>query len=97
MRTLVTGKQMKFIDSWTIETVGIPSLVLMERAALSVAREVEDRAGKKERIWCACGCGNNGADGVAAARMLHLAGYPVVVIYIGDREKGSSAIRCAEY
>lgn len=89
MRTLVTGKQMKSIDSWTIETVGIPSLVLMERAALSVAREVEDRAGKKERIWCACGCGNNGADGVAAARMLHLAGYPVVVIYIGDREKGS--------
>ena len=54
MRTLVTGKQMKSIDSWTIETVGIPSLVLMERAALSVAREVEDRAGKKERIWCAC-------------------------------------------
>ena len=47
MRTLVTGKQMKSIDSWTIETVGIPSLVLMERAALSVAREVEDRAGKK--------------------------------------------------
>ena len=44
MRTLVTGKQMKFIDSWTIETVGIPSLVLMERAALSVARELEDRA-----------------------------------------------------
>ncbi len=89
MRTLVTGKQMKAMDSWTIETIGIPSLVLMERAALAVAREVEARAQKHEKIWCACGCGNNGADGVAAARMLHLAGYPVVVVYVGDREAGS--------
>ncbi len=93
MKTLVTGRQMKAVDGWTIEQIGIPSLVLMERAALAVAQEVEARAGKKERIWCACGCGNNGADGVAAARMLHLAGYPVVIVYIGDRERGSQEFK----
>lgn len=93
MRALLTGKQMKEIDRRTIHEIGIPSLVLMERAAMAVAEEVKRRTDKTEKIWCACGCGNNGADGVAAARMLHLAGYPVVVVYIGNREKGSEEFR----
>ena len=44
MRMLVTGKQMKAIDAYTIRTIGIPSLVLMERAALKVALAAE-------RLW----------------------------------------------
>lgn len=90
MRALVTGTQMKAIDRTAIQEIGIPSLVLMERAAMAVVEEVKKRTRSQDDIiWCACGCGNNGADGVAAARMLHLAGYPVVVIFIGDRRKGS--------
>ena len=46
MRRLVTGKQMKEIDGYAIRKVGIPSLVLMERAALAVADEMEKRYGK---------------------------------------------------
>ena len=38
MRTLVTGKQMKAVDAHAITTIGIPSMVLMERAAFAVAR-----------------------------------------------------------
>ena len=41
MRRLVTGKQMKEIDGYAIRKVGIPSLVLMERAALAVADEMD--------------------------------------------------------
>ena len=41
MRYLVTGRQMKAIDQYTIQTVGIPSVVLMERAAAAVADVVE--------------------------------------------------------
>ena len=41
MRTLVTGKQMKAVDAHAITTIGIPSMVLMERAAFAVAREVK--------------------------------------------------------
>lgn len=93
MRALLTGKQMKEIDRRTIAEIGIPSMVLMERAALAVAEEVKKRTKKTEKIWCACGCGNNGADGVAAARLLHLAGYPVMVVYIGNREKGSEEFK----
>lgn len=82
MRYLVTGKEMKAIDMRSIEEYGIPSLVLMERAALEVAKEAEQyllKNGKHpsmcgKHVLAVCGLGNNGADGAAAARMLHLRG-----------------------
>ncbi len=49
MRRLVTGKQMKEIDGYAIRKVGIPSLVLMERAALAVADEMEKTVWKTFR------------------------------------------------
>lgn len=98
MRYLVTGKEMKAIDMRSIHDYGIPSLVLMERAALAVTVEAERLlkpdadfrcssqkcenncvlAGK--RVWVFCGFGNNGADGVAVARMLQLKGVGTSVI-----------------
>ena len=39
MEYLVTGRQAKAIDTYTIEHTGIPSLVLMERASLTIAEE----------------------------------------------------------
>ena len=64
----VTAQQMKAIDQNTIKNIGIPSMVLMERAALAVAEAAEHMAkernlGKKARILAVCGTGNNGADG----------------------------------
>lgn len=61
---------MKEIDRQTIKEVGIPSLVLMERAALSVVIAIEEQYGKGQRVLCVCGTGNNGADGIAVARIL---------------------------
>lgn len=89
MRYLVTSGQMKAVDQYTIEEIGIPSMVLMERAALKVAEEVQKRSQKGDRIWSLCGSGNNGADGIAAARMLFLKGYSVVIVLAGKRDKGS--------
>ena len=48
MRRLVTGKQMKEIDGYAIRKVGIPSLVLMERAALCACEEVCRLAGREK-------------------------------------------------
>ncbi len=93
MRYLVTGQQMKEIDRYTIETVGIPSLVLMERAAMGVAREVRGLAKKTDRIWAVCGAGNNGADGIAAARMLALEGYDVTLLLVGGGDRSTSEFR----
>ena len=101
MRYLVTGGQMKEVDRYTIENIGIPSLVLMERAAMAVTEEVVKHGKKTDRIWVLCGNGNNGADGVAAARMLHLKGYTVSALLAGGKEKGSreyvSQISIAEH
>lgn len=51
----VTAQQMKAVDQNTIKNIGIPSMVLMERAALAVAEAAEHMAkernlGKKARI-----------------------------------------------
>lgn len=47
MRYLVTGSQMAAIDQDTIQNIGIPSLVLMERAAECVARKAEQLCDQK--------------------------------------------------
>ncbi|WP_349666799.1 NAD(P)H-hydrate dehydratase [Lacrimispora sp.] len=90
MRYLVTGEQMKLVDQYTIEQIGIPSLVLMERAALAVFKEAVNHVKQTEPVWVLCGSGNNGADGIAVARMLHISGYHVLVILAGKKDKGSS-------
>lgn len=86
---LVSAKEMKEYDSNTIAHFGMSSGVLMERAALAVAEEIEARfpAGKKALV--AAGCGNNGGDGIAAGRILRQRGYEVDFWLAGDREKCS--------
>ena len=59
MRYLVTGSQMRAIDQDTIQNIGIPSLVLMERAAECVARKAEQLCDQKTlQILAICGVGN---------------------------------------
>ena len=77
MKYILTGGEMAQADRATSEKIGIPSLVLMERAALSVADEVSRRHPASSRISIVCGPGNNGADGIAAGRILTDRGYCV--------------------
>jgi NAD(P)H-hydrate epimerase len=80
----LTGAQAKAVDRDTIERIGIPSLVLMERAALAVADTVCEYVPEKHAvIYVACGTGNNGADGIAAARILKERGYEPAIILTG--------------
>ena len=94
MEYLVTGRQAKAIDTYTIEQTGIPSLVLMERASLCVAEEVQKTADQMHlpvvRIAVVCGSGNNGGDGIATARILHERGLDVCIFLAGKREKMSA-------
>ena len=87
--SILTAAQMKVCDSYTIDTVGIPSQVLMERAARQASLFLNQRndlfpAGKALLL---CGSGNNGGDGFAMARFLTdgSCGDPraVTVIYTG--------------
>ena len=83
MRRVVTTQQMKEADEYTIRKMGIPSLVLMERAALACV-DVLKREFPLERVLVLCGTGNNGGDGIAIGRILHLAGYDVTICLTGN-------------
>ena len=85
MKYVLDAAQAKSIDKYSIEYCNIPSLVLMERAALSVADAIMTRSdicGKN--VLVLAGNGNNGADGVAVARILGEKQIPVS-IYIAEQ------------
>ena len=93
MQYIANAKEAKKIDGISIEQIGIPSLVLMERAALAVAKRVEELAKKEDSVLIICGVGNNGADGVAAGRMLSEHGYRVTFLLLGNMQKASEEMR----
>lgn len=86
MRYVLDAASMKNVDYYSINTLGIPSVVLMERAALSVTEAIESKVKGNIHtdIICVCGRGNNGADGLAVARQLYLKGYNVDVYIINS-------------
>lgn len=87
MKYLLTGQQMKAWDTNTIECFGMPALVLMERAALKVVECMRTENYDLSNVLVVCGTGNNGGDGIAIARLLHLAGHKVTLVFPGDEEK----------
>lgn len=89
MKYILTGKQMKTVDSYTIDNIGIPGIVLMERAALSVASLIVENETKNKSVLVVCGVGNNGADGLAVCRMLYLKGYSTCICVLGDVQKAT--------
>lgn len=84
MKRITTARQMKESDQAAIMTMDMPSCVLMERAALAVTEALREENFDLGRILVLCGGGNNGGDGIAAARILHLAGYEVAVCMTGN-------------
>lgn len=85
MQYLVDSSQMKEIDHYTIEKMGISSLVLMERASLAVVEELEKSFCIRKTLIL-CGSGNNGGDGMAIARILYGKGYDVAIYLTGKKE-----------
>ncbi|MDW8433643.1 MAG: NAD(P)H-hydrate dehydratase [Aquificaceae bacterium] len=74
---VLKAKEMQEIDRRAIEGVGIPSVVLMEKAGLSVAEVISTHFPERKRVLVVAGRGNNGGDGLVVARHLHLLGYKV--------------------
>jgi len=64
-------------------------MVLMERAALEVVRCMEEEQLDFRRVLVICGSGNNGGDGYAIARLLHLKGHDVTIFFAGNSQKRS--------
>ena len=82
-----TAAQMRAIDRRTIETFGIPGMVLMERAGLAVTLSILDRPSPLRKACVVCGTGNNGGDGFVVARELARRDIRVQVFLIGTKKK----------
>ena len=87
MILLCTGEEKKAIDRYAIETMGVSSLTLMERAAQAVCREVKRYA--PGSVLCVCGSGNNGGDGLAVARLLKDEGIDAEAMMIGRIDRAT--------
>ncbi len=93
MRYLPNGTQMSQADSFTIKETGIPSLVLMERAALKTVEVMHTHGIDTSRPLVVCGSGNNGGDGFAIARLLTEEGASARILFAGRESSLSEECR----
>src|SRR5438477_2596018 len=90
---ILTAEQMRNIDRRATERFGVPSIVLMENAALAVLDAIFEHYATIERAAIFCGTGANGGDGLAVARHLENRGVVPTVLIAGDRAKFSGDAR----
>lgn len=93
MRYLPDGAWMQKADAHTIQEIGIPSPVLMERAALKTVEIMEQEQIDCTNALIVCGSGNNGGDGFAVARLLFAQGKRVTVVFAGRESSMSEECR----
>jgi hydroxyethylthiazole kinase-like uncharacterized protein yjeF len=83
----VTASEMRALDKLTIETYGIPGVVLMENAGRGAAEIILRHFGNmaNRRVGIFAGKGNNGGDGLVVARYLHKRGIPVQIYLLAQK------------
>ncbi len=94
-------EQIRAVDARAIHELGIPGAVLMENASRAVAETVYPmlRDPRRDDVLILCGPGNNGGDGLAAARHLHNAGVAVTCVLAvpASRLAGDAALNLRIY
>jgi NAD(P)H-hydrate epimerase len=92
LAALPDAEAMRGTDRWAIEEGGVPSLDLMERAGAGLTRVIEATI-PDGPIAVVCGKGNNGGDGLVAARLLRDGGREVTVLATGDLSESTPDAR----
>ena len=90
MRYIATGQEVFRIDEFATNVIGIPQLVLMERAALRIAEHVKERFPAGAHVLIVVESGNNGGDGIAAGRILMMEGYDVEIYWVDGLKSAST-------
>jgi hydroxyethylthiazole kinase-like uncharacterized protein yjeF len=99
-RKVLTPREMEEVDRATIEA-GIPGIILMESAAQRVVEYIAAHFSPvtEQRIVVVCGKGNNGGDGLAVARHIHIRFNPrslqVVLTADAAELRGDAAVNLA--
>jgi hydroxyethylthiazole kinase-like uncharacterized protein yjeF len=90
MIPLYSINQIREIDNFAINELGVPSIVLMENASLRIYDAIKSeiiKSKKYKRIGAVCGKGNNGGDGFAVLRHFANNGFKVDAIHIGKENE----------
>jgi hydroxyethylthiazole kinase-like uncharacterized protein yjeF len=91
---VATTEEMRAMDRYATETLGIPGEILMENAGIAayyaLAGEM-DIAGRRFAVFC--GGGNNGGDGFVVARKIHSGGGIVKVFLLAGKNRYKGAAR----
>ena len=90
---VLSAAEMQACDRATTERFGVPSILLMRSAAAAVAAFARAQFPEARSVTVLCGRGNNGGDGMMAARLLAEAGLEVTTLLLGPPEglKGDAA------
>ncbi len=83
---VLSAAEMQACDRLTTERFGIPSIELMRAASAAVAAFARQEFPRARRVTVLCGRGNNGGDGMMAARLLAGAGLEVTTLLLGGRD-----------
>ncbi len=85
---ILSNAEMKEVERYAIEDMGVPSIVLMENAAKNASEVILSR--KPEKAVIIAGKGNNGGDGLAIARHLITNNVKTKIYFIGDSKKATA-------
>jgi NAD(P)H-hydrate epimerase len=95
----LSREQIRGIDRYAMEKLGVPGVVLMENAGRGAADEIEKFLGgvRNIKIAVVAGAGNNGGDGFVIARHLAMRGATVATFLATDASKisGDAAVNLA--
>ena len=84
---LYSTAQVRALDAYAIEQLGVPGYTLMKRAGEAALRYLRTRFPVAHRIVIVCGAGNNGGDGYVLARFAHAAGLTVTTLAVTSPEE----------
>ena len=91
---IVSADEMRFMDRYAIEKLGIAEELLMENAGLAAFNVLQMKISVRgKKIVVFCGSGNNGGDGLVVARLIHSAGGLVKVFLLSDSDKYKGAAK----
>lgn len=90
MIKILSTKQIKELDAYTIKHRPVASIDLMESACHAIFTWFTQNYDPTTKVGVVCGTGNNGGDGLGVARLLKEAGYNVSVFVIRGNAPESS-------
>ncbi len=95
---VLSAAEMQACDQASTERFGVSSLELMRAASAAVAAFAREQFPEARRVTVLCGRGNNGGDGMMAARLLAKAGLEVTTLLLAppDELKGDAATAWSE-